>query len=595
MVQLDVRATRSGDRRRNFTARPSFILFAILLAALAIAVVVIGQFQDRNRQLEAARREAATLARALEEQTASVIWATDFALRALADRLEHEPGLTEHDPALEASMRRQLGQLPGVRALFVVGPDGFITQDSDPDTPRRNLRDRDYFRAHAGGPNPNLFVGMPLRSRSVATWFVGLSRRIDGPRGAFRGVAVAALETHYFETLYADLDLDPESTIMLTMRNGILVARTPPAADQVGRPLTSASLGRRLTEAVARPGGGGTARAGTIDEQDRIFGYRALRAHPLVVIVGLSKAQALQPWRRGAIRITGLAAVALCLAFLILWLAMRHAAREEAVKARIAQAANLEAIGRATSGIAHDFNNILQILRNSLFGLQMGNPDADAMTFIDLGLDATQRGRGVVAQLLTVARPHPLDLELVDVSALVRDMKPLLTSAVGDRIRIETDLADGLPLCRTDPSRLEAAILNLVVNAKDAVSPGRHGHVRIRTALSENLIRSGGSRPHAADDLVCISVADNGIGMTEEVRQQILEPFFTTKGEAGTGLGLAQVDMFMQETGGKLRIESECGVGTEVQLLLPSEESAGALDPDDADDPHAADGKQVGR
>ena len=310
MVPLDHHALRSSNHSQDLAARSSFVLFAILIAALAIAVVVVGQLQDRIRQLEAARREAATLARALEEQTASVISASDFALRRLADEIGQSPAIPDHRPALEASMRRQIRQLPGVRALFVIGPDGFITQDSDhPYTPRRNLRDRDYFRAHADGPNPDLFVGRPLRSRSVPSWFVGLSRRIEGPRGEFVGVAVAALETSYFETLYADLDLGPEDTIMLATRSGILVARTPAAAEQVGQPLNPAAVGHRLAQAMARPADGRAVTAGTIDGTDRIFGYRSLRMHPLVVIVGLSKKQALQPWWHGALRIAGLAVV----------------------------------------------------------------------------------------------------------------------------------------------------------------------------------------------------------------------------------------------------------------------------------------------
>ena len=139
--------------------------------------------------------------------------------------------------------------------------------------------------------------------------------------------------------------------------------------------------------------------------------------------------------------------------------------------------------------------------------------------------------------------------------------------------RAETELCDDLPPCRTDPSRLEAAILNLIVNARDAAAPGRTGHVRIRTARTNALAPHAEGEPRHANGFVCISVIDDGVGMTERVRQQVLKPFFTTKGEAGTGLGLPQIDMFMRETGGKLRIESRPGAGTEIQLILPCETS----------------------
>jgi hypothetical protein len=130
----------------------------------------------------------------LEEQTASVLGAADLALLGIAEGLRGDPALREHDPAFEDSLRRMLGNLPAVRALFVIGPDGFIVRDSDRDTPRRNLADRDYFRVHAEEPNRGFFVGEPLVSRSVRTWFVGLSRRVETPQGGFAGVATAALD-----------------------------------------------------------------------------------------------------------------------------------------------------------------------------------------------------------------------------------------------------------------------------------------------------------------------------------------------------------------------------------------------------------------
>src|SRR5690606_26059422 len=150
---------------------------------------------------------ASTVARLLEEQTANMVSAADLALFGIVENLRRDPAPEAHDPVFENSLRRLLEKIPAVRALFVVGPDGFLVQDSDRDTPRRNLADRDYFRAHLEDPEAGLFIGQPLVSRSVGTWFLGVSRRIEDSDGGFAGVAAAAVDVAYFENLYEQLGL----------------------------------------------------------------------------------------------------------------------------------------------------------------------------------------------------------------------------------------------------------------------------------------------------------------------------------------------------------------------------------------------------
>ena len=567
-------ARRGGMPMRRIT----LILVAAAVCLLVSAVAGVSQLQDRARRVEAAHREAATLARVLAEQTDGEIRATDLVLLSIAEGLRRDPNLPEHDPAFEDSLRHLLGHLPAVRALFVIGPDGFILQDSDRDTPRRNLADRDYFEAQIQ-PGRGLFIGQPLISRSVGTWFIGLSRRVETPQGGFAGVAAAALDVRYFEHFYGELGVGAGDVITLTTRDGTLVARQPRADQLVGERLTGPGGRSPLREALAQSPAGSFEAPSAVDGERRIFAYRALDDRPLVVLVGLSLDRVLAPWRRGVAAAAAVATGAFALALLLAWAAMRHARGEAEAKMRLAEAEKLEALGRVTGGVAHDFNNLLQAMLAALRLLgKRVRDDPDATQLIEQGLAAIERGRGLVGQLLGLARPQPVEARAVDVNALLSGMTTLLSNAAAPKARVKLDLAPDLPPCWADPSRLDAAILNLVVNARDALPPERAGPetIRISTEICEERIVSPDGRRLEPGHFVCVTVRDRGNGMPPEVRRRALEPFFTTKGEGGTGLGLAQVYAFVRELGGDVRIDSEPGAGTAVHLYLPIHEPGAA-------------------
>lgn len=548
------------------------MLIVFTVCGLAAAVVAITEWHDRERRLESARREAMTLARVLEEQTEGMLWATDLALLGIGESLRRDPTLREHDPAFEDSLRRLLANLPAVRAFFVVGPDGFIIQNSDHDTPRWSLADRDYFRAHVEDPNRGLFVGQPLDSRSKGTLFIGVSRRVETSPGGFAGIAVAAIEVRYFERFYEELGLGGGDLIALATRDGVLVARQPRADERVGKRLVFGDGRSVLETALAHATAGSFEAVSTIDGTSRIIGYRALANHPLIVLVGLSREHVLGPWRRGAAGAAASTMAAVGLAALLLWLAMLHARREAATQARAAQAARLEALGSLTSGVAHDFNNLLQAMSSALRLLgSFTNDDARAAKVIAHGLTSMERSRGLVAQLLGVARPQELEARDVDLNAILSEMAILLENAAAPKARLELDLRADVQPCRADASRLDAAILNLVVNARDAMPPDRPGMglIRISTANCARAVVSRDGRRVQRGEFVCVTVRDNGVGMPPEVCRRALEPFFTTKGERGTGLGLSQIYAFVRELGGDMQIESEINAGTAVHLYLP--------------------------
>jgi len=243
------------------------------------------------------------------------------------------------------------------------------------------------------------------------------------------------------------------------------------------------------------------------------------------------------------------------------------------------QSQKMDAVGQLTGGIAHDFNNLLMAVLGSLELLRKRLPaDPKMMRLVDNAIQGAQRGAGLTQRMLAFARRQELKPVAFDVAGLVRGMTDLLHSSLGAAARIETDFPAGLSNILADPNQLELAILNLAVNARDAMPNG--GSIVI-AAREENVA--------AAPDLkagryVCLSVTDDGCGMDEATRRRALEPFFTTKGVGkGTGLGLSVVDGMLRQSGGKLVLKSSSGEGTTAELWLPVAAAGTGHAPDKAD------------
>ena len=229
------------------------------------------------------------------------------------------------------------------------------------------------------------------------------------------------------------------------------------------------------------------------------------------------------------------------------------------------------ALGEMARGIAHDFGNVLAVIES---GLRLAEGSLDRPRELQAYLagihDGIERGRRLTGRLLGFARPGEIEAQPGDANALIERMAPFLKYAVGPGIRIRLQLAEHVPICRIEASRFTAAMLNLVVNARDAMPDG--GDIEIRT---EALAFGAGRR-------VClrVSVTDSGVGMSEETAARIFDTWFTTKGDAGTGLGLPQVRHFVESNGGCVRVDSREGVGTRVDLLFPAAGDDGRLSPD---------------
>ena len=229
------------------------------------------------------------------------------------------------------------------------------------------------------------------------------------------------------------------------------------------------------------------------------------------------------------------------------------------------QSQKMDAIGQLTGGVAHDFNNLLMAILGSLELLRKRLPDdPKTMRLVDNAMHGAQRGAGLTQRMLAFARRQELKPTAFDVANLVRGMTDLLHSSLGATAQISMDFSSRLHEVLADPNQLELAILNLAVNARDAMPTG--GSIVI-AAKEETVTAATDLKPGR---YVVLSVTDDGCGMDEATRQRALEPFFTTKGVGkGTGLGLSMVDGMMRQSGGKFVLRSSQGEGTTAELWLP--------------------------
>ena len=234
------------------------------------------------------------------------------------------------------------------------------------------------------------------------------------------------------------------------------------------------------------------------------------------------------------------------------------------------QAQKMEAIGQLTGGIAHDFNNMMAVVIGAMNLLQrrLDQGSTDVSRYIDAALDGANRAAALTQRLLAFSRQQALAPEPIYPNKMVAGMSELLARTLGEHIKIETVLAAGLWQSFADPVQLENAILNLSVNARDAMPDG--GELTIETANTHVDDDFAREFQIAAGQYVLVAVTDTGTGMTAEVISQAFDPFFTTKKVgAGTGLGLSQVFGFVRQSGGHVKIYSELGVGTTVKIYLP--------------------------
>src|SRR5215470_698900 len=436
--------------------------------------------------------------------------------------------------------------------------------------------DRTYFQAHMAGADGTL-VSEALAPRwgAFSNHFFTLSRRRPSSDGAFNGVVSVAVLPRYFEEFYALIGHGAAGLYALVRADGMFLARYPMQRDR-SRPLDPSSA---LRVAIAN----GLERAlytvpkSQIDGVERRTGYRKLAGFPVYVVAAIDSPAIRAEWlsTMSSHLIFGLPATALLL--IIIGVALKRtqrlhaeAERREAAEVALRQAQRLEAIGQLTGGVAHDFNNLLMIVSGSVQRLRRELTDERYTRLLDMITNATGRGESLTRQLLAFSRRSNLTPVVIDLAKRLPELKDMLNRSLRGDITAAVVVPEASCAVKVDPSELELALLNLAVNARDAMPHGGALTVTVESVVLDGIARRK-TRVDALETVeeglsgafVAIRVNDTGSGIPADLLPRVFEPFFTTKDVGkGTGLGLSQVYGFAKQSGGTATITSTVLRGT---------------------------------
>ncbi len=567
--------------------KPIIIGGGVLIMLLVCVLAGLTVRELRLRDMNDEKRELMALDLLLAEETERTLQSVDLVLTSLQQDLALDGVTTpqefirvESDVTTYALLKSRIVGIPQLASVSMIGFDGRLVNSSSrnppPDT---NVAGSDYYGALRNSPDAAAYLSEPVQNRN-GTWVIYLARRVDSSSGRFLGIVAAAIDLSYFENLYRTLGIGSHGAVSLWRRDAMLLARYPPL-NGVGHVFHIASFsgilrdGQPVTYEVAK----------ALDGQARLVATMPIKHFPLVVNISKAIHQILSDWYQAAA--LAAAAAALCVVTLgfILWLLVRQVnaydalaradrernravAEREQAEAQLRQAQKLESIGQLTGGIAHDFNNLLTAVLGNLELLKKYTQDGDSRLnhWASNAFDAANRGAVLTQRLLVFSRRQPLEPRAADLVAMLASMSDLLRRTLGENIEVATHVAPGLWPAFADLNQLDNAILNIAINARDAMD----GHGRLTITASNCQVTEEETGEITPGQYVVLSISDTGKGIESDVLDRVFEPFFSTKpiGQ-GTGLGLSQVYGFIKQTGGHVKIDSVPGQGTTITLYLP--------------------------
>ena len=523
---------------------------------------------------------------AVSEEQATRVLDTHVLLGARVNDLVSDLGdeaIIASEGELHDRLAAMIADYSQVTAVVVTGADGraLVATSRFPADHHVNFSDREYFITLRDTGAPFAIGGVVFGRLTRADVFTVAIRRGNDPKH-FAGAVLVGVSPSYFSRFDSDLFAgDTDYTAQLLRADGTPLAGYPePTPAQVNQ------RDRLLVDAIVHSPIVGLVRGiSSIDGTEHVAAYQRLANYPVYATVGRRWSSVIGEWRDTMAKhlIFGVPATLGLLALSLLATRQWHrqqntlsrlqseARRREVAEEALRQSQKMEAVGRLTGGIAHDFNNHLTVISSNIELLQRRLPpdNASLSRLTGAAMAGVQRAATLTHRLLAFSRQQPLEPEALDVGRLVSSMSDLLHRTLGEDIAIETVLAGGLWQTRVDANQLENVLLNLAVNARDAMPKG--GRLTIETANA--YLDDGYAASHAevaAGQYVLLAVSDTGTGMTPDVVSKAFEPFFTTKPLGrGTGLGLSMVYGFVKQSGGHVAIYSEPGEGSTVKVYLP--------------------------
>jgi two-component system, NtrC family, sensor kinase len=559
----------------------------LLVASLAVPLLLLAAAAWQNFRLVQVEAEQRVMIETgqLHEHAISALETYALVLAWIDDRIHGlDWSRIEHDGDLHRFLS-DIETLPQIGAVLIIDPAGHIRASGRaiPAT-AVDASNRDAFVAqqqHDAG----IFVGREHTDVVTYTADFDISRRRSTSDGSFDGVIIVSARPDYFSDFFSTVSRDEHFAASLMRRDGAVLVRYP----NVLGPLVFTPDRPVMQAIAAKPDRGSFWSRGGTDGIERLFGYQRIGAYPLYVTFGIPMHGVLLSWWANLVNYLLFAVPASLGLFCMTMFAVRQLQQQKVAtwrwrttarrltremnrrnlaEAALHQAQKLEALGQLTGGVAHDFNNLLTVLQGCLEMLSGRQPDERLQARVDMALGTIERAEKLVGQLLAFARRQPLTIARVDLNGLLNQMAELLARTVGSGIKIETDLAPDLWPVDADATQLELTVINLAINARDAMPSG--GVLRVRTFNATLPRRASDEELGEGGDFVGLEISDTGTGMAPDVLARAFEPFFTTKEPGkGTGLGLSMVYGFARQSGGSASISSVVGRGTVVTLLLP--------------------------
>ena len=548
---------------------------AIGLVAALVLTALIGLrgadlMRRRDQILRAADRRAENLALILSGYVHETFVAADAALRQVAISSQRVGGPSGSDdewlPALQVA---RVG-LTGVGSISVVDAAGVIRHSTQPAIVGQSRRDQFVFTNLSSDSTDRLVADLPFRILvGNRAYVIPVARRIVTKAGAFDGIVVATLFPDSLRSFFRNVDVGREGSVAVFHDGGAVLFREPSDRNPIGESAT----GSPMFEAARRMGGTGLFRSSVgLGGPVLRTAFRTLPSQHFIVGVSLSERELIADWRRDALTSLGVAVVALVTVTTLLLLLFRQMDVRHSAEQALIRAQRLESLGQLTGGVAHDFNNLLTVVLGnvSLLRTMAGNAPITAQDESLAEIErAGRRAADLTRQLLAFARRQPLMPRVVDLTAAVASAEPMLRRVVGDRAALHIRSDSGACLANVDPVQIETALMNLCVNARDAMPTG--GTIIIETSqatLDEHYTRAAGDLVPGRYSVIVVN--DSGGGILPEHLPRVFEPFFTTKPPgSGTGLGLSMVYGFVKQSGGHVKVYSEVGRGTSVKMYFP--------------------------
>jgi two-component system, NtrC family, sensor kinase len=576
-------------------SRRTFRVLLLLALALSVALpsallgwVAWNLAEDAHSAAEdTARRTVAVL----REHALRTFELAEVLAAQVEARLEGRPWPEARDrEAWPQLLERLAATADAVASIGVVDANAVLRASSnEPNVPQISLADREYIQLHRAGQE--VVVGTQILGRLSNERFLTLSKRLETPAGAFNGAVLTTIPVEHFTGFWEQFAPSVTHVIPMIRADGEVLVRYRGEAPRRLEP--GAPFLRHIEQA---PHEGLYTAVSKVDGVERLNAYARVGPYPVYVSFSIETRAIVGAWRRDMIPYAWFTAMAILalLAFSLMLLRFTRAEllsgerwrgtanrlkqemdRRQAAEEQLRQAQKMEIVGRITGGVAHDFNNLLQVLTNNLTLAERTAKDDASKPFIRAAFQSVERAGRLTKQLLAFSRRQPLDPRPLDVVELLQGMGGLLRTTLGGAIRLELESEPGTWHAMVDRHQAEMAILNLAVNARDAMPAGGSLKIRVDNFSASSPAQLPDLEP---GDYVAVSVVDTGSGMAPEVLERVFEPFFTTKDIGkGSGLGLSQVQGFAAQSGGAVDIRSRPGAGTAVIIYLPRARSGHPL------------------